>query len=46
MIGAVATIHRVLHQASWIGLRTEEPSCRDWGLAVFDWPNQIETGKI
>jgi len=45
-MGAVATIHRVLHQASWIGLRTEEPSRCNWGVAAFDWPNQIETGKI
>lgn len=41
----VATIHRVLHQACWIGLRSEEAPCRDWGVAVLDWANQTETGK-
>jgi hypothetical protein len=45
-MGALTTIHRVLYQASGIGLRTFATSCRDWGIAVSDWPNQIETGKI
>jgi hypothetical protein len=46
MMDALTTIHRVLYQVSGIGLRTLEPSHRDWGIASSDWPNQIETGKI
>jgi len=44
-MGALATIQRVLQQASAVGL-SDEPLNRDSGNAVFDWPNQIETGTI